>query len=45
MYGAECWTLRKEDEYRLSIAELGLVRRPVGQNVGILHGVNLYIYV
>ena len=30
MYGAECWTLRKEDERRILVAEMGWLRKIAG---------------
>jgi hypothetical protein len=27
MYGSECWTLRKEDEHRIEVAEMNWLRR------------------
>ena len=27
MYGSECWTLRKEDEHRIDVAEMNWLRR------------------
>ena len=30
LYGAECWTLRKDDEHRILTAEMGWLRRLAG---------------
>ena len=32
MYGSECWTLRKEDERRLLVAEMAWLRRIRGRS-------------
>lgn len=32
LYGSECWCLRKEDERRLLVAEMGWLRRIIGRS-------------